>query len=144
MRILKALGLTAVFCLMAAAAQAQVPRNQYPLNASSGNVAAGTAAASLAAAQSTLNYVTGFEITGAGATAGACVTATLAGLVGGTLSYTVCAPTGAAVGFNPLVVTFPTPIPATSVNVAATLSMPSLGAGNLFAAVVLHGFQLTP
>ena len=113
-----------------------------PVSASSGNVANAAAAATLPAVAGKTTYVTGFEITGAGATAAAVVLATLTGLTGGTATYVVVAPAGATTSITPLVVQFPAPIPASSVNAAITLTLPALGAGNTNAAVVAHGFQL--
>lgn len=112
------------------------------VNASSGNVAAAAAVATLPAVASRTTYITGFEITGAGATAGSVVLATLTGLLGGTATYAVAVPAGVLVGVTPLVVQFSRPMPASAVNTAITLTLPSLGAGNTNAAVVAHGFSL--
>lgn len=110
--------------------------------ASSGNVAAGTATATLGAVAGKTNYISGFEITGAGATAGSAVVATIVGTLGGTLSYIIAVPTGATVGVLPLVVEFSPPLPASAVNTAIVVSAPSFGAGNTNAAVVAHGYQI--
>ncbi len=118
-----------------------LPSGATAVVASSGNVANATAAASLPAVAGKTNYVTGFEITGGGATVAALVTATLSGLVGGvTLSYVFGAPLGVAVPAAPLVVEFGQPIPASAANTAITLSMPALGAGNTNAAVNINGY----
>ncbi len=85
-------------------------------------------------------YLTGFEVTGAGATAGNVVTVTVTGTVSGTLSYVFAVPIGATVGVAPLAVEFASPIPASAVNTA--VDVPSFGAGNTAAAVVAHGFIL--
>jgi hypothetical protein len=108
----------------------------------SGNVANATAAASLAATASYLNYVTGFTITAAGATAAAVVNATLTGCVGGTQTFTFTFPAGATVAATPLVVNFATPIPATAANLAITISLPAAGAGNTNAATTIRGFRV--
>lgn len=111
-----------------------------PANASSGNVANGTATASLAAQASKRNYVTGFTITGAGATAASVVTATLSGVTGGPLHYTVVVPAGVTTAIQPLNVRFDTPIPASADNTAITISVPAFGAGNTNAAATINGF----
>lgn len=108
----------------------------------SGNVAAGTAAASLAATAGYQNFVTGFQITSSGSTAAAVVDVTLTGLVGGTITYSYTTVAGATLKNDPLIVTFPTPIPATGANVAITLSVPSLGAGNAHTGVAIQGFRV--
>lgn len=118
------------------------PAGATPVNAASGNVAAAVAAATLPAVAGKTNYVTGFEITAGGATAAALVAATLAGILGGTATYIFAAPAGATVGAAPLIVTFRKPLPASAVNTAITISLPSLGAGNTNASVNIHGFLL--
>ncbi len=86
------------------------------------------------------NFITGFQITGGGATAASVIVVTLTGLVGGTRTYDIAVPAGAALGITPLVVEFSEPIPATGPNVAITLNVPSFGAGNTNAAATLEGF----
>lgn len=112
-----------------------------PVTASSGNVAANTATATLPAVPGKTTYITGFTITGGGATAGSIVNATVTNVVGGTMTFNFAAPTGAAVGASPLGVTFPLPIPANAVNTTVVVSVPSLGAGNTNASVVAYGYQ---
>lgn len=109
----------------------------------SGNVAAASAAAAIPASVGKLSYVTGFEITAGGATSAALVVATLDGLIGGvTGTFIFGAPAGVAVAAQPLLVVFAEPIPASAVNTAITLTLPSLGTGNTNAAVTIHGFQI--
>ena len=112
-----------------------------PLNASSGNVAAAVATATLAGAAGVTTYLTGFEVTGAGATAGIAVTVTVTGTLGGTMSYTYTAATGATVANQPLIVEFSPAIPASAVNTSIVVSCPSLGAGNTNNTVVAHGYR---
>lgn len=107
-----------------------IPINATQTAASSGNVAAAVATVTLAAVAGRLNYITGFSVTGTGATAGLPVTVTVTGLLGGTQSYTYCAATGVTIGNTPLVVNFPTPIPASAANTAIVVSCPSLGLGS--------------
>lgn len=112
-----------------------------PIVASSGNVAAGAAAASLGAVAGLRNWITGFTLTASGATTGLAVDATVTGLDGGTLTFTFDFPAGALVGATPLVVTFPQPIPASDVNTAITVNLPSGGIGNAHAASCVFGFR---
>lgn len=118
------------------------PAGATPLCSSSGNVANASAVATLTAAAGKTTYITGFEITGGGATAAALVQATLAGLLGGTATYIVGVVAGAALQNPGLSVQFSTPLPASAVNTAITLTVPALGAGNTNSAVVAHGFQI--
>jgi|SRR5882672_11574658 len=107
---------------------------------SSGNVAAAVATASLPAVANKTNYLTGFDITGSGATAGLPVTVTVTGCGSGTLSYTYSAAVGALVENFPLFVSLDYPIAATSSNTAITISCPSLGTGNTNNTVNIYGF----
>lgn len=118
------------------------PTGSTPVSASSGNVAAGVATATLAGAAGKTTYISGFTITGGGATAASLITATVSNLIGGTGSYTVPVPAGATAGIQPLVVEFFPPIPASAVNTAIAVSAPSFGAGNTNATVNAWGYQL--
>jgi hypothetical protein len=116
-------------------------KGQTPVVATSGNVAAGSATAILAGVAGLTTYITGFSITGAGATGASVVTAVLSGLIGGiSLAFNIAVPVGAAVGITPLVVNFAKPIPASAQNTAINLTLPSLGAGNTNACVSVWGF----
>ena len=119
-----------------------VPSGATAVTGASGNVANGTAAASLPAVALVLNYVTGFTITAGGATAASLLSATLVGVLGGTMTFTYAIPAGATLGAVPLVVRFPIPIPASAVNTAITISLPAAGAGNTHAATTIHGFKI--
>jgi hypothetical protein len=111
------------------------------VSASSGNVANASAVATLAAVAAKTNYITGLTITAAGATAAGVVTATITGLLGGTLSYTFAVPAGATLGATPLVLNFIPPHPASAVNTAIVATLPALGAGNTNAVVNVRGIQ---
>lgn len=113
-----------------------------PITGSSANVANASAVATLAAAAGKMTYITGFQCTASGATAGADVTVTVAGVVGGTMNYTQTAPTGATLGAYPLIVPFSHPIPASAINTAIVVTMPALGTGNTNATCAAQGFQL--
>lgn len=118
------------------------PGAAVPILASSGNVANAVAAATLSAAAAKTTYISGFEITGGGATAASLVLATITGLLGGTATYTVAAVAGAALGNVPLMVELNPALPASAVNTAIVVSVPALGAGNTNSCVVAHGFQV--
>lgn len=126
----------------AAPAIAGYPAGSTPLSAGSANLAATAGSATLAAAAGVTTYITGFECTGGGATAGSLVSVTVTGLLGGTCTYTFAVPTGVAVGCTPLLVNFGRAVPASAVNTAIVVNLPSLGAGSTNAAVCAHGFRL--
>jgi hypothetical protein len=86
-------------------------------------------------------YITGFEVTGAGATGAGVITVTVTGTISGTLNYSLAIPAGASVGVTPLIVEFPEAIPASGANTAIVVNVPSFGAGNTNASAVAHGFQ---
>lgn len=113
-----------------------------PLAAASGNVANAPAVATLLSVQGRTTYITGFEITGSGATAGLPVLVTVAGILGGTLTFIYSAAAGVLVGNQPLIVEFPAPIPAAAQNTNIVVTCPALGAGNTNNAAVAHGFNL--
>jgi hypothetical protein len=118
------------------------PPGSTPVVNASANGAAGAIAATLAAVASRTNYLTGFEITSGGATAASLVDVTVTGLLGGTATYVLAVVAGATLGNQPLCVQFDPPIPASAVNTAIAVNVPSLGAGNTKARVVAHGFYL--
>lgn len=118
------------------------PVGATPVNSSSGNVANAAAVATLPAVAGKTTYITGFEVTGAGATAAAVVGVTVAGVISGTMTYTHAAVAGAT-ALNPqLLVRFGIPIPASAVNTAIVVTVPALGAGNTNSTVVAHGYQI--
>jgi hypothetical protein len=96
--------------------------------------------ATLAAVAGKTNYLTGFEVTGEGATAGGSVQVTVTGVTGAPLQYTFAIPTGVAVGAAPLIVPFNPPLPATAPNTQIQVAVPAFGAGNPAASVVAHGY----
>lgn len=84
------------------------------------------------------NQVSGFTVSGTGATAGSTIVITLAGVQGGTQSFDYVVPAGAAVAAPTLEVTFNPPLVASGPNVAIVLTVPSFGAGNLQSAAELE------
>jgi hypothetical protein len=113
-----------------------------PVTAGSGNVANASAAATIPAVAGKTAYISGFDIQGAGATAGLIVNPTLAGIISGTRTYVYGAVAGAALINQPLCIRFNPAIPASAVNTAITVTCPALGAGNLFNAAHAYGFYL--
>lgn len=124
------------------AAQTPYPVGGAPLIADSGNKANASAAATLTPGATQTAYIAGFEITGSGATAGLPVTVTVAGLLGGTRSYTYSFAAGALVGNLPLVVDFMPPLPASAINTPIVVTCPASGAGGTNNTVVAHGYAL--
>lgn len=118
-----------------------------PLANSSGNVAATATTATLPAASGKLTYIEGFDLTGAGATGASIIQVTVTGLLAGTQTFDVVIPAGATTAIggtgNPGVVPirFPTPLPASALNTAIVVNVPSFGAGNTAACVTAYGFQ---
>lgn len=96
---------------------------------------------SLAAAASKTTYITGFVVTGLGATAAGSVAIVTTGLTTN-LNFTLPVPAGVTVGVAPLIVEFPHPLPASAVNTAIGLTVGSFGTGNTAASVAAYGFQL--
>lgn len=132
----------AAMAMQAAAGQAGYPAGSVPLSAASGNVANASAVATLAGAASLTTYITGFQVTGGGATAASLAAVTVTGLIGGTATYIVGVVAGATAPNTPLVVTFNPPIPASAANTAIVVTAPALGAGNTNSAVVAHGYRV--
>jgi len=117
------------------------PNGATALIAGSGNVANAAAVATLTPTATTTAYIAGLLLTAGGATAGAIVNATIAGLLGGTQTFNFAFPTGAAVGAAPLAMTFDPPLPASAVNTAIVVTLPAGGVGNTNAAAVAWGFR---
>lgn len=112
-----------------------------PVHSSSGNVANANAVATLAAVAGVTNYLTGILIAPGGSTAAAVVSATITGLLGGTMTLTVGSPAGAGLAGTPIFIPFATPLPASAAGVAIVLTVPAFGAGNTNSTATLTGFQ---
>lgn len=119
---------------------AALPQGATQVNAASGDVPNGVAAATLPAVVGKTNYLTGFEITGSGATAGLPVAVTVTGILGGTLTYIYNFAAGVLVGNQPLAMQFFPPLQASAANVAIVVSCPAGGAANAHNATVAHGY----
>lgn len=113
-----------------------------PVTAHSGNVANAVATATIPAIAGKTAYISGFTISGLGATAALGVNPTITGVISGTKTYAYAAVAGAGLVNQVLDVQFCPPIPASAVNTAIAVSCPALGAGNLFNTVNAYGFYL--
>lgn len=118
------------------------PRGASPITSSSGNVANATATATLAGASGKTTYITGFQVSGAGATLGLPVIVTVVGLISGTNSYIYSAVAGVLLENTPLFIQFDPPVPASATNTSIVVSCPALGAGNTNNVVNAQGYQL--
>ena len=123
-------------------ASGDYPANAVPITASSGNQANATAAATLAAQAGKTTYITGFEVTGTGATGVLVVTVTVTNTVSGTLSYTYVFVAGVTTANTPLIVQFSKAIPASAANTTIVVSCPASGLGGTNNVVNAHGYQL--
>lgn len=107
-----------------------------------GSGAATAITATLAAAVGKTTWIQGFLVTGLGATAAAVIDITVTGLLGGTRTFSLAVPAGATVPVaEPLLITFDQPFPASAVNTAIVVNVPSFGAGNTAARASAWGFQ---
>jgi hypothetical protein len=118
------------------------PQGATPITAASGDVAASTAAATLSATSAKTTYITGFTFTSTGSTGAASVDITITNTITGTLTFVYCSIAGATLTNPVLSVVFPYPIPASTTNQTIIASCPTLGSGNLHAAMVAYGFIL--
>lgn len=96
----------------------------------------------LAGVSGKTTYITGFEVTGAGATSASNIAITVTGTISGTMNYTYTVPSGATTGGPILTIILPTPVAASAQNTAIVVNVPSFGTGNTAASVTAHGFQL--
>lgn len=114
---------------------------------STATAAAAAATATLAGSAGYVTYITGFQVTGTGATTQTAINVQVLGIAGtaaghsGTALYKFQVATGGTAACQPLVVTFPIPHPAAGPGSAITVDIPSFGSGNLHAAVTAQGFR---
>ena len=111
-----------------------------PLAVGSANAAA-TNNQTLAGTANKITYITGFDISGNGATGQSTIAVTVTGITN-TLTYYINVPAGATTAITTLSVKFDPPIPATAANTAIVVNVPSFGSGNLQAAANAYGFQI--
>lgn len=112
---------------------------QY-LIATSGLQTAATATATLPGIAGRTTYLTGFDFTGGGATAGSTVSLVVGSVAGGAPTFVITVPAGVTTAIPPLIVRWNTPISAVTTNSAITVSVPSLGAGNVGSCITAYGF----
>lgn len=112
-----------------------------PITATSGNVANASAVATLPGAVGKTTYITDFECTASGATGALVVNLAITGTISGGQTYTFVFPAGVTTAAQPLLVTFPTPIPASATNTAIVVTLPAGGTGNTNAACNAQGYQ---
>lgn len=132
---------TSIAYLVTLAASAY-PATSTPLSASSGIVANNPASASLVGAAGKTTYITGFEVTGTGATNALPVTVTVGNVAGGNLSYSYAAVGDPLAANVPLIVPFNPPLPASGPNVTITVSCQKLDGGNIQNSINVHGFRV--
>lgn len=113
-----------------------------PITAASGNQTNANAVATLAGATGKTTYITGFQCTASGATTALPVNVTVTGVITGTMTYTFTFPAGVLIAATPLLVTFPTPVPASAANTAIVVTLPASGLGGTNAACNAQGYQL--
>jgi len=105
-------------------------------------VAASANNQTLAGAASKRTYISGFAVSGGGATAASVISVTVTGLSNSqSLAFDLPIPAGATAGVIPLVVNFDPPLPASADNAAIVVNVPSFGAGNTKASASAWGFQ---
>ena len=110
--------------------------------AAGATAAAGALAPALPAQAGKTNVLTGILVTGSGATGTSIIVITVTGLVGGTMSIEYVVPAGATLVGPTVFLDFGRGIPASGPNVAITLNVPSMGAGNTNAAAHIRGFAI--
>ncbi len=145
--ILTSLALLAIACTIcliphpgqAVTLSQPTPPVTFAVNSAQGSAAQQTA--TIAAVAGRMNYIEGFDVTGGGATAASLINVTVTGLAN-TLNYQLAVPAGVTtdLGTSRLTVRFPSPIPASALNTAINVVVPSFGAGNTGEAVTIYGF----
>lgn len=105
-------------------------------SASATGSAAASVAATLTGAAGKTTYITGFSVTATNPAAAVNGIVTVAGVLGGTLSYQFVEPstTGAQ-----LIVNFTTPLPSSALNTNIVVTLPAITSGGA-GAVTAHGF----
>lgn len=117
------------------------PLGAVPVDNDTGVLGAQALTATLPGAAGKTTYLTGFEVTGAGATAAQVNTVTVT--AGTTVKhYVLVIPAGATTSITPLIVEFTKPVPASAAATAITVATASFGAGNTASCISAHGYQL--
>jgi hypothetical protein len=107
-----------------------------------GNTAAGANNLTIGGVAGRMTMLTGFEITGLGATSGSTITVTVTGTASAnTPTYYVVIPAGTGVAITPFIQSYGTfGIPGSAPGQSITVNVPSFGSGNTNASVVAHGY----
>ena len=118
-----------------------LPRDEFAnVITDSQTAAAGAMTGTLAAQGATRRtFLSGFCLTGTGATGASTIEVTTTGLAVN-LKFKVVVPAGAGIEVSPRILTFSPPLPASADNTAITVAVPSFGAGNLAAALSTWGY----
>lgn len=131
------------FVILSLPVLAQVPPYNIStfISAASGNALTGVATATLAAVPLKTTYITGFDVTGSGATVGLPAICTVSNIIGGTLSYTYTFVAGALLPNQALNQRFNPPLPANAVNTSIVVSCTAGGLGVTNQFIAAYGFQ---
>jgi hypothetical protein len=119
-----------------------LPTGATTLAGSSGVVSASAAVATLTSAAGRLAYITGFSVSGLGATTAIVAAITITGLAAGTLNFGYPVPAGVGVAGPPMSVSFPSPLPASAVATNIVVTVASFGAGNTGAVAMAQGYMI--
>jgi hypothetical protein len=119
-----------------------LPAGATQITGSSGVVAASAAVATLASAPGRTAYLSGFAVSGLGATGAAEATITITGLLGGTINFGYPAPAGVGVAGPPMAIPFAPALQASGPNVNIVVSVASFGAGNTGASAMATGYLI--
>jgi hypothetical protein len=112
---------------------------QTPVATNSG-VGANTAqTATLTGAVGKFTYLTHFDVSATGATAGSCFSVQITGVTAAQ-SYVYCVPTGATTQNPPLIINFQPPMQSSAANTNIVITMPAAGAGNAGQTINAVGF----
>jgi len=101
--------------------------------------AASAISAAITAGAGKFAYLTGFEVTGTGATAASTIVVTVTTPTV-RANYELTIPGTAGAAMTPLIVALPTPIPSDAAAGTVTVNVPSFGAGSTAQAVNAHGY----
>jgi hypothetical protein len=121
--------------------QVAVQPNGTPVYGGTASTIAGATTTTLTIPAGKMGYLDGFDIDGLGATAASAIVVTVAGLLGGTLTYEVGIPAGVGVPlsyskrFNP-------PLQCNAVNTNIVVTVPTFGAGNVAASTNVYGHYI--
>lgn len=113
-----------------------------PVQGIGGPAAATQVTATLAGAAGKTTYICGYTASAGGATAGQLVAVVVSGLLSGGQTVEWAVPTGATADAIPLQQTYTPCLPASAVNTAIVVTVPSVGAGSTAQTVQAWGYQL--